>query len=69
MPFIVPVISWIAATLAAGGLNAFLLSTALSLGASLVLGAVSKLFSKGSGVSSLTNQVASRTVTSRQFKD
>jgi predicted phage tail protein len=36
-----------------------------SIGASLVLGAVGKLFTKGPSASSLTNQVASRTITSR----
>lgn len=38
----------------------------LNLGVSLVLGEVSKLFQKGPSSSSLTSQLASRTVTSRQ---
>jgi hypothetical protein len=48
---------------------AFLAPIILSLGASLVLGEITKLFVKGPGVSSLSNELASRTVTARQFKD
>jgi hypothetical protein len=36
------------------------------MGASLILGSVSKLFTKGATSSSLTSQIASRTITSRQ---
>jgi hypothetical protein len=40
--------------------------TLLLLGASLALGAISKLFAKNSGSSALSHQMSSRTVTSRQ---
>jgi hypothetical protein len=43
-----------------------ILTSVISLGASLVLGAISKLFTKGPGSSALTHQMSSRTVTSRQ---
>jgi predicted phage tail protein len=36
-----------------------------ALGSSLVLGEISKLFAKGPSASSLTNQIASRTIVSR----
>jgi len=38
----------------------------LSIGASLVLGQVAKMFQKGPSASSLSSQSASRTITSRQ---
>lgn len=43
-----------------------LFNTALAIGTSLVLGQISKLFQKGPSSSSLSTQLASRTVTSRQ---
>jgi hypothetical protein len=65
-----PVIAAIVAALVWAGASAawaaFLAPVILSLGASLVLGAISKLFAKGSNSSSLISQAASRTVTSRQ---
>ena len=64
-----PVFIWIVGTLWAGGLAASVLTTVLSLGFSLVLGQISKLFVKGPSASSLSHEVANRTVTSRQFKD
>src|SRR2546430_11686215 len=45
---------------------AFLAPALLSLGASIVLGQITKLFAKGPSVSSLASQLASRTITSRQ---
>ena len=55
-------LSWAAATA--------LTSMLLSLGASVALGAISKMFTKGPSSSSLTSQMASRSVTSRQlFED
>src|SRR5579859_2311053 len=65
-----PVIAAIVAVLTtigvSAGVAAVLAPMILSLGASLVLGAVSKLFVKKPSGSSLTSQVASRSITSRQ---
>src|SRR6266576_2626877 len=44
----------------------FVTYSLLAIGANLVLGAISKMFTKGPGSSSLSSQLASRTVTTRQ---
>ena len=65
-----PVIAAIVAVLEWAGVSAlwagFLAPVLLSLGASLVIGQISKLFAKGPSISSLANQLASRTIVSRQ---
>lgn len=64
-----PVILAIAGALEAIGFSVaaatFLAPIVLSLGASMVLGAVSKMFAKGPSSSSLTNQLASRSIVTR----
>jgi len=65
-----PIIAGIVAVLEWAGVSAvwagFLATELLSLGASVLLGQISKLFAKGPSSSSLANQLASRTVISRQ---
>ncbi len=60
---IVTALTWIGISAATAAILAPMI---LSFGASLLLGAISKLFSKGPSASSLTNQLNNRTVTTRQ---
>ncbi|HEV1991380.1 MAG TPA: phage tail protein, partial [Candidatus Dormibacteraeota bacterium] len=67
MPAVIDAIIGILAILGASEAVAVALAPILlSLGVSMVLGEISKLFAKGPSGSSLTSQLASRTVTSRQ---
>src|SRR6266702_2226825 len=65
-PVIAAIVSVLTAIGVSAGVAAVLAPMILSLGASLLLGAISKLFIKGPSGSSLTSQLSSRSVTSRQ---
>jgi predicted phage tail protein len=60
------VINWVigAAAIVIGAITGIV--PLIMLGGSLILGSISKMFAKGSSASSLSHEIANRTITSRQ---